>query len=94
MRNEDINKNEILNEEVFSEKELSELNEVLKKSENISLPESLSKESIKELLEKEVHKLEVLEKENEKMKKGCTTAGVVLIVLFVLFVLCGLWLEK
>ena len=69
MRNEDINKNEILNEEVFSEKELSELNEVLKKSEDISLPESLSKESIKELLEKEVHKLEVLEKENEKMKK-------------------------
>ncbi len=69
MRNEDINKNEITTEEALSEQELSQLNEALKSGENIELPESLSKDNIKELLKKEVNKLEILEKETEKLKK-------------------------
>ncbi len=69
MRNDEINKNEISTEEVFAEQELSELNETLKNSENIELPESLSKENVKELLKKEVNKLEILEKETENLKK-------------------------
>ena len=68
MRNEDLNKNEIITEEVFATDELSKLNETLKNSENIELPESLSKDNIKALLKKEVNKLEVLEKETEKLK--------------------------
>ncbi|MBR6551343.1 MAG: beta-propeller domain-containing protein, partial [Clostridia bacterium] len=68
MKNEDITKNEST-EEVFSEEELSKINETLKVNENIELPESLSKENIKELLQKEVNKLEVLEKETENLKK-------------------------
>ena len=68
MKNEDITKNEST-EEVFTEEELSKLNETLKVNENIELPESLSKENIKELLQKEVNKLEVLEKETENLKK-------------------------
>ena len=69
MRNDEINKNEISTEEVFTEQELSELNETLKNSENIEIPESLSKENVKELLKKEVNKLEILEKETENLKK-------------------------
>ena len=61
MRNDEINKNEISTEEVFAEQELSELNETLKNSENIEIPESLSKENVKEMLKKEVNKLEILE---------------------------------
>ena len=68
MKNEDIIKNEIT-EEVFSEQELSKINETLKNNENIELPENLSKENIKELLKKEVNKLDVLEKETENLKK-------------------------
>ena len=56
MKNEDIIKNEISTEEVFAEQELSELNETLKNSENIEIPESLSKENVKEMLKKEVNK--------------------------------------
>lgn len=69
MRKDEINKNEISTEEVFTEQELSELNETLKNSENIELPESLSKENVKEMLKKEVNKLEILEKETENLKK-------------------------
>ena len=69
MRSDEINKNEISTEEVFTEQELSELNETLKNNENIELPESLSKENVKDLLKKEVNKLEVLEKETENLKK-------------------------
>lgn len=69
MRNDEINKNEISTEEVFAEQKLSELNETLKNSENIEIPESLSKENVKELLKKEVNKLEILEKETENLKK-------------------------
>ena len=69
MRNDEINKNEISTEEVFAEQELSELNETLKNSENIEIPESLSKENVKEMLKKEVNKLEILEKETENLKK-------------------------
>lgn len=69
MRNDEINKNEISTEEVFAEQELSELNETLKNSENIEIPESLSKENVKKLLKKEVNKLEILEKETENLKK-------------------------
>ena len=47
MRSDEINKNEISTEEVFTEQELSKLNETLKNNENIELPESLSKENIK-----------------------------------------------
>ena len=61
MKNEDMKTNEISTEEVFGEQELSKLNETLKNNENVELPESLSKENIKELLEKEVNKLEVLD---------------------------------
>lgn len=68
MRNEDLNKNESITEEVFTTDELSALNETLKNNENIELPESLSKDNIKALLKKEVNKLEVLEKETEKLK--------------------------
>ncbi len=68
MKNEDMNLNEINTEEVLSEQELSELNETLKNSENIELPETLSKDNIKDLLKKEVNKLEILEKETEKLK--------------------------
>ena len=68
MKNEDITKNEIT-EEVFTEQELSQINETLKNNENIELPETLGKENIKELLQKEVNKLEVLEKETENLKK-------------------------
>lgn len=68
MKNEDMKTNEIT-EEVFGEQELSKLNETLKNNENVELPESLSKENIKELLKKEVNKLEVLEKESENLKK-------------------------
>ena len=46
MKNEDIIKNEIT-EEVFSEQELSKINETLKNNENIELPENLSKENIR-----------------------------------------------
>ena len=45
MRSDEINNNEISTEEVFTEQELSKLNETLKNNENIELPESLSKES-------------------------------------------------
>ncbi len=69
MRSDEINKNEISTEEVFAEQELSKLNETLKNNENIELPESLSKENVKELLKKEVNKLEILEKETENLKK-------------------------
>ena len=69
MRSDEINKNEISTEEVFTEQELSKLNETLKNNENIELPESLSKENVKDLLTKEVNKLEVLEKETENLKK-------------------------
>ena len=69
MKNDEINKNEISTEEVFTEQELSKLNETLKNNENIELPESLSKENMKELLKKEVNKLEILEKETEDLKK-------------------------
>ena len=69
MRSDEINKNEISTEEVFTEQELSKLNETLKNNENIELPESLSKENVKNLLKKEVNKLEVLEKETENLKK-------------------------
>ena len=69
MKNEEINKNEISTEEVLTTKELSELNETLKNSENIELPENLSKDNIKDLLKKEVNKLEILEKETENLKK-------------------------
>ena len=69
MRSDEINKNEISTEEVFTEQELSKLNETLKNNENIELPESLSKENVKDLLKKEVNKLEVLEKETENLKK-------------------------
>ncbi len=69
MRSDEINKNEIGTEEVFTEQELSKLNEALKVNENIELPESLGKENIKALLKKEVNKLEVLEKETESLKK-------------------------
>lgn len=69
MRSDEINKNEISTEEVFTEQELSKLNETLKNNENIELPENLSKENIKNLLKKEVNKLEVLEKETENLKK-------------------------
>ena len=69
MKNEDMNLNEINTEEVLSEQELSQLNETLKNSENIEIPESLSKENVKDLLKKEVNKLEVLEKETENLKK-------------------------
>ena len=69
MKNEDMNLNEINTEEVLSEQELSELNETLKNNENIELPEKLSKDNIKDLLKKEVNKLEVLEKETENLKK-------------------------
>ena len=65
MRNDEINKNEISTEEVFAEQELSKLNETLKNNENIEMPENLSKENIKNLLKKEVNKLEFLEKETE-----------------------------
>lgn len=68
MKNEDMNLNEINTEEVLSEQELSELNETLKNNENIELPEKLSKDNIKDLLKKEVNKLEILEKETEKLK--------------------------
>ncbi|MBE6751048.1 MAG: hypothetical protein E7556_00815 [Ruminococcaceae bacterium] len=69
MKNEDMNLNEINTEEVLTTKELSELNETLKNSENIELPETLSKDNIKDLLKKEVNKLEILEKETENLKK-------------------------
>ena len=69
MRSDEINKNEISTEEVFTEQELSKLNETLKNNENIELPENLSKENVKALLKKEVNKLEVLEKETENLKK-------------------------
>ena len=69
MRSDEINNNEISTEEVFTEQELSKLNETLKNNENIGLPESLSKENVKELLKKEFNKLEVLEKETENLKK-------------------------
>lgn len=69
MRSDEINKNEISTEEVFTEQELSKLNETLKNNENIEMPENLSKENIKNLLKKEVNKLEVLEKETENLKK-------------------------
>ena len=69
MRNDEISKNEVNTEEVFTEQELSKLNEALKSNENIELPESLSKENIKELLQKEVNKIELLEKETENLKK-------------------------
>lgn len=69
MKNEDMNLNEIITEEVLTTKELSELNETLKNNENIELPENLSKENIKDLLKKEVNKLEILEKETENLKK-------------------------
>ena len=68
MKNEDMNLNEINTEEVLSEQELSQLNETLKNKENIELPEKLSKDNIKDLLKKEVNKLEILEKETEKLK--------------------------
>ncbi|MBR3789721.1 MAG: hypothetical protein IKJ86_07010, partial [Clostridia bacterium] len=61
MKNEDMNLNEINTEEVFNEQELSQLNETLKNNENIELPEKLSKDNIKDLLKKEVNKLEILE---------------------------------
>jgi len=64
MKNEEMNQNE-----VFTEQELSKLNETLKNHENIEIPEALSKESIKTLLEKETNKIEILEKETEKLKK-------------------------
>ena len=64
MKNEEMNQNE-----VFTEQELSKLNETLKSNENIEMPEALSKESIKALLEKETNKIEILEKETEKLKK-------------------------
>ena len=78
MRSDEINKNEISTEEVFTEQELSKLNETLKNNENIELPESLSKENVKNLLKKEVNKLEVLEKETENLKKEneCIIYGV------------------
>ena len=69
MRSDEINNNEISTEEVFTEQELSKLNETLKNNENIEMPENLSKENIKNLLKKEVNKLEVLEKETENLKK-------------------------
>ena len=69
MKNEDMKTNEIPTEEVFGEQELSKLNEILKNNESVEIPESLSKENIKELLKKEVNKLEVLEKETENLKK-------------------------
>ena len=69
MKNEDMNRNELITEEVFTEKELSELNETLKKNENIEMPEKLNKENIKAQLQKEVNKLELLEKESETIKK-------------------------
>ena len=69
MRSDEINNNEISTEEVFTEQELSKLNETLKNNENIELSETLGKENIKELLQKEVNKLEVLEKETENLKK-------------------------
>ena len=69
MRSDEINKNEISTEEVFTEQELSKLNETLKNNENIEMPENLSKENVKALLKKEVNKLEVLEKETENLKK-------------------------
>lgn len=69
MRNDEISKNEVNTEEVFTEQELSKLNEALKNNENIELPENLSKENIKELLQKEVNKIELLEKETENLKK-------------------------
>ncbi len=68
MRNDEINKNEISTEEVLTTKELSELNETLKNNENIELPENLNKDNIKDLLKKEVNKLEILEKETENLK--------------------------
>ena len=68
MKNEDMNLNENITEEVFNEQELSQLNETLKNNENIELPENLSKDNIKDLLKKEVNKLEILEKETEKLK--------------------------
>ena len=37
MRSDEINKNEISTEEVFTEQELSKLNETLKNNENIEL---------------------------------------------------------
>ena len=67
MRSDEINKNELSTEEVFTEQELSKLNETLKNNENIELPESLSKENVKNLLKKEVNKLEALEKETENL---------------------------
>lgn len=60
---------EKIENEVFTEQELSALNETLKNDENIETPESLSKENIKALLEKETNKLEILEKETESLKK-------------------------
>lgn len=64
MKNEEMNQNE-----VFTEQELNKLNKTLKNNENIGLPESLSKENVKDLLKKEVNKLELLEKETENLKK-------------------------
>ena len=69
MRNDEINKNEIDTEEVFTEQKLSELNETLKNNEKLELPEKLSKGNVKELLQKEVNKIEILEKETENLKK-------------------------
>ncbi|MBR2875778.1 MAG: beta-propeller domain-containing protein [Clostridia bacterium] len=64
MKSEDMNVNEVL-----SEKELSELNDVLKACENAELPEGLSKENIVQLLKKEVNKEELLKKESEDIRK-------------------------
>lgn len=64
MKNEEMNQNE-----VFTEQELSKLNETLKDNENIELPENLSKENIEKLLKREVNKLDVLQEETEKLKK-------------------------
>lgn len=60
---------ERIENEVFTEQELSSLNEILKNNEKTEMPESLSEENIKALLEKETSKLEILEKETESLKK-------------------------
>ncbi len=58
--------NNELNKEVFSEEELSTLNEKLQKQENIILPESLSAENVEELL----NNPELINKKTEKPKKS------------------------
>lgn len=68
MKKEEIN-NEAVNEESFTDEELLKLNEILKSSENIELPEKLSKENIKNLLKKESLKTEKFETQTKEFKK-------------------------